>query len=372
MPWNNIICSKALLYFLNYYEHWKDCFHIIYCLKIYEVKFMFSCPYAKGFPESNRKLKTTSTIRLLHAAPNAPNVDIYANDKLIIGNLSYGEFTKYMTVPSGNYNIKVYAAGKKGKPVFETDVNIMPKYVFTGAIIGTMPDLSLLPIPDPANANAFGTPCMRFVHLSPNSPAVDVTLQSGAMLFKNVKYKDYTLYACIPSGTYSIQVKIAGTNNVILTLSDAVLNPNTYYSIYAIGLVNENPKLQALLSVDNNPEPVPYRKDFDKTPTSEYRNDFPRQSSPPGPPPSAVPNKAQGQGAQQLHGYGAPATKAVEPGTIKPCLYKYVYIWPKRGHGFWAWLTNVGRKSASGYKWRGYRWVYFGIDLREIDSFECY
>lgn len=141
----------------------------------------------------------------------------------------------------------------------------------------------------------------------------------------------------------------------------------------------------------NIPEECPFKKYFDKAPTSEYRNDFPRQSSPPGPPPSVTPNKAQTQGqtpqfqGQQshqqgygqgmmpgAHGHGQVQPKAVDQGSIRPCLYKYVYIWPRRGHGFWAWLTNVGRRSVSGYKWRGYRWVYFAIDLREIDSFECY
>ena len=215
---------------------------------------MFFCPYSNNFPGSTRKLKPTSTIRLFHAAPNAPNVDIYANDKLFIGNLSYGEFTKYMVVPSGKYNIKIYAVGQKEKPVIDTDVNIEPKYAFTGAVIGTLPNLSLLPIPDPANANVFGTPCIRFVHLSPNAPAVDVTLQNGTMLFKNVKYKDYTLYVCIPTGTYTLQVKAAGTNNVVLTVPNVQLGPNIYYSTYAIGLVNGNPPLEALLSIDNNPQ----------------------------------------------------------------------------------------------------------------------
>lgn len=89
------------------------------------------------------------------------------------------------------------------------------------------------------------------------------------------------------------------------------------------------------------------------------------QGLPPGPPPTAVPTKhAQATGGAQAY--------AVEQGTIRRCMHRYMYIWPRRGHGFWAWLTYVGRRSVSGYKWNGYRWMYFGMDLREIDSFECY
>lgn len=86
--------------------------------------------------------------------------------------------------------------------------------------------------------------------------------------------------------------------------------------------------------------------------------------SPPGPPPTKAPVKSQKSGGAEL--------KAVDPGSIRPCLYRYVYIWPKRGKSFWAWLTYVGRQSASGFKWNGHRWVYFGMDLRDIQSFQCY
>lgn len=88
------------------------------------------------------------------------------------------------------------------------------------------------------------------------------------------------------------------------------------------------------------------------------------QGSPPGPPPTKAPVKSQKSGEANL--------KAVDPGALRPCIYRYVYIWPRRGKSFWAWLTYIGRESASGYKWNGHRWIYFGIDLRDIQSFQCY
>ena len=90
--------------------------------------------------------------------------------------------------------------------------------------------------------------------------------------------------------------------------------------------------------------------------------------APQSPPPAITPQKSQATKIPQ----GGPGIKAVQPGTLKPCTYRYVYIWPRFGRGFWAFLTFVGRRSASGYRWNGNRWVYFGIDLRRIDSFICY
>ena len=52
---------------------------------------MFYCPYANMTVNSYRTMQMNSLIRVLHAAPNAPAVDIYANGNLVVKNLSYKE-----------------------------------------------------------------------------------------------------------------------------------------------------------------------------------------------------------------------------------------------------------------------------------------
>lgn len=89
----------------------------------------------------------------------------------------------------------------------------------------------------------------------------------------------------------------------------------------------------------------------------------PSKDEPPkGPPPASVPKRPSDQ----------PGVKAVDPGAIRYCKYKYTYIWLEDGRSFWAWPTYVGRRSLSGYRWLGFRWVYFGVDLDKITDFICY
>lgn len=97
----------------------------------------------------------------------------------------------------------------------------------------------------------------------------------------------------------------------------------------------------------------------------------PHQGPPSGPPPSHTPTQPHLGGSG---GPGGPGVQpyAVDPGALRPCTYRYVYLWLRNGNSFWAWLTFVGPRSASGFRWNGFNWVYFGIDLRRIVSFQCY
>jgi hypothetical protein len=90
---------------------------------------------------------------------------------------------------------------------------------------------------------------------------------------------------------------------------------------------------------------------------------------PKGGPPSAPPNFTPSQ--SQAQQFGA-TPLAVDPGAIRPCLYRFVYIWPRRGRGFWAWLVFVGPRSVSGFRFYRNNWRYFGMDLRNISSFQCF
>jgi hypothetical protein len=80
--------------------------------------------------------------------------------------------------------------------------------------------------------------------------------------------------------------------------------------------------------------------------------------APQSPPPSYTPQES-------------PSLYAVDPGAIRGCLYRYTYIWLNNGSSFWFYPTYVGRDSIAGYRWRGFRWVYYGTDLRRIRSFRC-
>lgn len=195
--------------------------------------------------------QSDSYVRILHASPDAPPVDIYANDNLIAKNIAYKQFTNYVSVKPGEYTVQVYPAGQKTTPVINTKLTVPPKSRFTVAAVGKLADISLLPIMEEYMKMVDKRRSyIRFAHLSPNAPAVDITLPNGTKVFSDVSYQQYTDYINVAPGNYTLQVKPAGSDQVVLTVPNVKLLPGTLYTAYAVGLAGETPPLEAIISVD--------------------------------------------------------------------------------------------------------------------------
>jgi hypothetical protein len=216
---------------------------------------MHNCPFLQeneGSSNNPFRQDLFSYIRLLHASPDAPSVDVYVNDKPVARGLSYKHFTPYLKLPTGLYNVTVYPAGKTTNPVIKTQFQVPNRSIFTIAAIGMLKDISLQPILEPIEQLKPGTSLIRFIHLSPNSPAVDISLINGKGLFKDVNYKEVTPYIPTSPGVYGFQVKQSGTENLVLTVPNIRLLPNKIYSVYIVGLLNGKPPLQVLIPLDGN------------------------------------------------------------------------------------------------------------------------
>lgn len=211
---------------------------------------MYYCPYYD--PYLYREDSGNSYVRVLHASPNAPPVDIYVNNNPVIKDLRFKEFSDYISLMGGIYNIKVFPTGDKTKPVLNKNITVPPKSIITVAAAGKLENLELLPFIEHKMSIAPNKAMIRFAHLSPDAPALDITLPDGKILFKNISFKNVSDYIPVDPKNYTLQARIANTDKVILTVPNVVLRPNKFYTSYAVGLAGGKPPLQLLLPLDGN------------------------------------------------------------------------------------------------------------------------
>ncbi|MDY2882513.1 MAG: DUF4397 domain-containing protein [Romboutsia timonensis] len=190
----------------------------------------------------------SSLVRVFHAAPQAPNVDVYVNDQMVFSNLAFGDFTRYVYLDEGEYNVSVYLAGQKDRPVINQMVDVPSQQIFTVAATGNLDNLGLLVIPDKVSKSpSQNYSSVRVIHLSPNAPGVDI-LVDGDTLFEDISFGEGTDYVDLNPGTYNVNVVLNTDKSVVLPLK-VTLNPDKIYTIYIIG---NPPTLQALQVVDGN------------------------------------------------------------------------------------------------------------------------
>ena len=97
------------------------------------------------------------------------------------------------------------------------------------------------------NTRSHKVSSFRVVHLSPNTPAVDI-LVNNKILVENLAFKQNTSYVDIAPGSYNIEAVLNSNKESVLVFG-AVLKTNRIYTIYIVG---ESPNLRAIQSVDGN------------------------------------------------------------------------------------------------------------------------
>lgn len=196
-------------------------------------------------------------VRVVHASPDAPAVDVLVNNSLrLFQNAEFEDVTQYQSVPAGVYNVKVVpAGGGAGSAAINADLNLQYYKDYTVVAVNRLSSIEPIVLEDDngllANAAIPGSARVRFLHASANAPAVDIKVVGGPYLFQNIPFKGVGNYINVPAGRVDLEVRVAGTDNVVLTVPGLQLKLGATYTVFATGLVGESPTLNAIAAEDS-------------------------------------------------------------------------------------------------------------------------
>lgn len=181
----------------------------------------------------------TASVLITHASPNAPGVDIVVDNagSPAVTNLQFPANTGYVQLPAGTRNVKVNVTGTSTTAI-NADLALEAGKVYSVFAIDSVARIEPLVLVDDLTAPAAGKAHVRFVHLSPNAPAVDVGLANGgATVFGNVAFKEFLGFAPLDAGTYDLDVRVANTATVALPLRGITLEDGKIYTVFAKGFL---------------------------------------------------------------------------------------------------------------------------------------
>ena len=188
-----------------------------------------------------------TNIRVFHASTiangaSAPGVDIYTGGTRAVSSFAYLTATDYLTVPAGDYNFDVFAAG--ADPMMSTPALAIPSLAYdadafytlvaydnTGSIAGIRVDDNNAPI-------AAGLARVQIVHVADTIPQVDVlnidALGIATTLLADLSFGTSSGTLDIPAGAYTVGLDVNNdlAADVIFTLPELIAGANA--TVYAI------------------------------------------------------------------------------------------------------------------------------------------
>lgn len=182
-----------------------------------------------------------SSVRVIHASYDAPDVDVYLNGDVAIEDLAYGESSGYASVLTDIYDIEVTPANLDTPVVIAlTDFVLFPNVEIT---VFAMNELAAIQpvIAEDVRYTLSGKARVRFIHASPDAPAVDIKVGTGdgTAVFSDVSFTQVEEYIDVDPGAYVFVVTAAGDTTPVVTFESITIEEETVYSIVAIGTLDD-------------------------------------------------------------------------------------------------------------------------------------
>ena len=172
----------------------------------------------------------------LNGSHDAGPLDLYVDGSFLVPGVTFGTLGDFVPVAAGQHQFQFVPSGAPlTSAVITTRVNLREGVAYQLAALGPIAQRhsELLPVdtrPLPAQ-----TARIRLVQGADDVSAVDLAITGGVPIIADLRRGAISDVITVPAGTYALEVRRAGTDNVILPLPGIVLNPNTSYTLYLIG-----------------------------------------------------------------------------------------------------------------------------------------
>jgi hypothetical protein len=187
------------------------------------------------------ELNSPAEIRVVHASPDTPAVDIVVDDNFaapLVPGLEFPNFTDFVSVEPGDYNIKV-TEPMSGLTPIDVDLTLDAGVKYTAVAIGTLADMDIVALVAADDPRRVATEAkVRLIHASPTAgdvdiwvtaPGPDLTMESPAL--EAVPFGANTGFLSLAPGTYEVNIAPTGTTMAAISVEIMVDTGGVYTAI---------------------------------------------------------------------------------------------------------------------------------------------
>ena len=150
--------------------------------------------------------------------------------------LPLGGGVAYSQQVAGSYDVKFTVSGR-AESLYTKTLNLTQNNYHSFYLIGRPNAFDGIFLTDDLSATSTTHAFVRFVNLSPDAPALALSITGGAAIATSQTYKGVSSFVQVAAGSYSLDVKDNATSLVKTTLPGVNLVANGHYTVFANGLI---------------------------------------------------------------------------------------------------------------------------------------
>ncbi len=208
--------------------------------------------------DNNTEPETQSRVRVVHASPDAPNVDVLLDNSEVLSDVPYLASSAYLETSAGDHNLKVNAAGTSTTAI-DADVTLADGTDYTVIASDLVAQIAPIVLQDDNTAPAAGNARVRAIHGAPSAPAVDIyvtapgaDLATATPVLTGVEFGDVADYLEVPAGEYQVRVSPAGTKLVVIDSGPLTLESGQVRTAIAVDAAGGGAPFDLLVLADAN------------------------------------------------------------------------------------------------------------------------
>lgn len=195
-------------------------------------------------------------VRVVHASPDAPNVDVLVDGAVVLSNVPFRGVRGYLEVNGGGRRVQVNPVNTTTSAITEV-LTLDKTRAYTVLAVDRVSQLAPLVLVDDRSAPAAGQIKVRLVHAAPSAGLVDIyvtapdaSLASATPRLAGVAFKADSGYLDLPAGTYRVRITPAGTKTVVIDSGAQPLPAGTVLTAVAVDPLRNTSAYDALLLND--------------------------------------------------------------------------------------------------------------------------
>ena len=174
---------------------------------------------------------------LVNAAPNATALNFYdSGNKLNTVPLVYGNTTGYQTITSGSHEIQI-KANLSNKLLATNTIRLKQDSSYCFFVYEANNTVKATTGYDDLSTPSFGNSKIRLVNLSAGLSSADLLINNGPELASGVSFGSIGVYQELKAGTYNFDLRLHGSNSILLNLPNVRLDNGKTYTIWCGGTI---------------------------------------------------------------------------------------------------------------------------------------